>query len=56
MGANDYSPEMWALARRVVQEREAERRRMEAMTPAEREQYIEQWAKRLAQDLSTFTD
>jgi hypothetical protein len=43
-----WSPDLQELARRAVERNEAEKRKLSAMTPAEREAYNSAWAERLA--------
>ena len=42
------SPEMLELARRALERQEAEKRKLAAMTPEQRKEYVDAWAKRLA--------
>lgn len=46
----ERSPETMELARQAVERNEAEKRKLAAMTPAERAIYISEWARRLAEE------
>jgi CHAD domain-containing protein len=49
-------PELLALAERAVQAKEKEDELLSKMSPAQRRQYIEKWAQRLAQDIVDAND
>lgn len=46
--AREYSPELLKAAHEAYLRNEAEKAKLAAMTPAEREAYVTAWAKRLA--------
>lgn len=44
------SPELLELARQAIERQEAEKRKLETMTPEQRKAYIAAWAGRLASE------
>jgi len=44
------SPKLLELARQAIERQEAEKRKLDAMTPEQRKAYIDAWASRLASE------
>ncbi len=51
VGPSEPSPEYEKALKLAVQQREAEERKLAAMTPEQRERYIDEWAERMAPQL-----
>ena len=52
----EWSPALLELAKKASERQEAENKKMAAMTPEEREKYINEWAQRLADDVAGLND
>ena len=45
-----WSHELLALAQKALERQDAEKAKLAAMTPEDRKKYIDEWAKRLAEE------